>query len=90
MVSIKRFRETENYFHEKESVIREMVDELLLVLREKCLYLEFFWSVFFRIRTKYGDLLCKSPYSAQMKQNMNHKKSKNGNFLCSVRVLFYK
>ena len=26
-------------------------------LHEKCLYLEFFWSVFSRIRTEYGEIL---------------------------------
>ena len=26
-------------------------------LREKCLYSEFFWSVFSRIRTEYGEIL---------------------------------
>ena len=30
----------------------------LMKLRENCLYLELFWSVFSRIRTEYGDILC--------------------------------
>ena len=30
-----------------------------LALREKCRYLEFFWSVFFRIWTEYGEILRK-------------------------------
>ena len=34
-----------------------------LSLREKCQYLEFFWSVFSRIRTEYGEILRISPYS---------------------------
>ena len=29
-------------------------------LRQKCPYLKFFWSVFYRIWTEYGDLLRKS------------------------------
>ena len=32
-------------------------------LRENCLYLEFFWSPFFRIRTEYREILQISPYS---------------------------
>ena len=37
-------------------------------LPEKCPYSELFWSVFSRIRTEYGDLLCKPPYSVQMQE----------------------
>ena len=44
-------------------------------LREKYPYLEFFWSVFSRIWTKYGDLLRKSPYSIRMWENENQKNS---------------
>ena len=29
----------------------------------------FFWSVFSRIRTKYGEILCISPYSVRMWEN---------------------
>ena len=36
---------------------------------KKCPYLEFFWSVFFDFRTKYGDLQSKSPYSVRMREN---------------------
>ena len=43
--------------------------DLLLSLRKKCPYLELFWSVFSRIRTKYGDILRISPYSIQMREN---------------------
>ena len=34
----------------------------------------FFWSVFCRIWTEYGDLLCKSPYSVQIWENTDQKK----------------
>ena len=34
----------------------------------------FSWSIFSCIRTEYGDLLSKSPYSVQIKQNMDQKK----------------
>ena len=33
-------------------------------LREKCSYLEFFWSEFSRISNEYGDLLVFSPNAA--------------------------
>ena len=34
----------------------------------------FFWSVFSRIWTEYEDLLRKSPYSVQIRQNSKQKK----------------
>ena len=34
----------------------------------------FFWSVFSRIRTQYGEILRISPYSVQMRQNTDQKK----------------
>ena len=34
----------------------------------------YFWSVFSRIRTKYGDLRSKSPYSVRMQENKDQKK----------------
>ena len=48
-------------------VIRlRMVD--IITLRKKCPYSEFFWSVFYRSRTEYGDLFRKSPYSFRMRK----------------------
>ena len=38
-------------------------------LREKCLYLEFSWAVFSRIRTEYGEIRLISSYSIQMRDN---------------------
>ena len=38
-----------------------------------------------RIRTEYGDFLCKSPYSVQMRENMDQKNSEYGHFLHSDR-----
>ena len=52
-------------------------------MREKCLYSEFFCSVFSRIQTEYRDLLSKLPYSAQMRENTNQKNSEYGHLLCS-------
>ena len=42
-----------------------------LALREKCPITEFFWSVFSRIRTEYGDLRSKF---VQMRENTDQKK----------------
>ena len=39
---------------------------LRIALREKCLYSRFFWSVFSRIRTEYGEILGISPYSVRL------------------------
>ena len=56
------------------------VFRFLLSLRKKCPYSEFFWSVFSRIRTEYGDLLCKFPYSVLMRENADQKNSEYGHF----------
>ena len=45
-------------------------------LREKCLYLEFFWSVFYRIQTV-------SLYSFRMRENTDEKNSEYGHFVHS-------
>ena len=49
-------------------------------LRKKCSNSEFFWSVFSRIRTKYGEILCIYPCSARVRENTYQKKSENGHF----------
>ena len=49
-------------------------------LRKKCPYLEFFWSVFSRIRTEYGEVLRVSPYSVRMQRNTDQNNSENGHF----------
>ena len=38
-------------------------------LRKTCLYLEFFWSAFSRIRTEYREIQSISPYSVRMQEN---------------------
>ena len=48
-----------------------------LSLCEKCPYSEFFWSVFSRIRTEYGE---KRSISVQMRENTNQKNSEYGHF----------
>ena len=47
----------------------------------------FFWSVFFRISTKLGDLLRKFPYSVQIWENTDQKKLRIWTFFwqCSLR-----
>ena len=53
-------------------------------LRKKCSYSESFWSVFSRIRTEYGKILCIYPYSVQMWENTDQNNSEYGHFLRSV------
>ena len=55
----------------------------LCTLREKCPYSGIFWSVFFRIWTEYGEMLRISPYSAQMRENMDQNYSEYKQFLRS-------
>ena len=45
-----------------------------MVFREKFSHTEFFLFVFSCIRTEYGDLVCKSPDSVQMRENADQKK----------------
>ena len=39
----------------------------VLLLREKCPYSEFFWSVFSHIRSEYGEILRISSYTVRMR-----------------------
>ena len=48
--------------------------------REKCSYSEFFWSVFSRIRTEYGEILRISSYLIRMRENTEQKISECGHF----------
>ena len=43
-------------------------------LREKCLHLGLVWSVLRHILSEYGNLLCKSPYSVQMREKIRTRK----------------
>ena len=45
-----------------------------------CPYSEYFWSVFFSIRTEYRDLLCKSPYLVRKLQNTDQKTPNSDTF----------
>ena len=50
---------------------------------EKCPYLELFWSAFSHIRTKYGEIIHISPYSFEMRENIDQNNSEYGHFLRS-------
>ena len=56
-------------------------------LPEKCLYSELFWSVFSRIRTEYGDILCISLDSVRMLENTDPKNSEYVHFSRSGRLI---
>ena len=51
----------------------------LLSLRKMCPYSEIFRSIFSRIWTEYGEIICIYPYSVQMRENMDQK---------NLRILF--
>ena len=55
-----------------------------LILRERCPYLEFFWSVFSHIWTEYGDILRISPYSIRIRENKDHQNFEYEHILPSV------
>ena len=51
---------------------------------EKCLYSEFFYSVFSRSQTEYGEILRIFPYLRGMRENTEQKNCEYGHFLRSV------
>ena len=55
----------------------------LHALRKNCQYSEFFWSIFSRIPTEYGDLPSKSSNSVQMPENTEENNFEYGHFLDS-------
>ena len=52
-----------------------------MTLREKCPYSQFFWSVYSRIRTEYGE--------RENTENTDQKNSKHQHFSRSVKFQFY-
>ena len=52
-------------------------------MRGKSPYSEFFWSVFSRIRTEYGEILRIFPYSVWIRENTDQKNFDYGHFLRS-------
>ena len=72
-----------------KSLVLEHTSYCLLskkTLREKCPYLELFWSVFCRIRTEYGEMFHISPYSVRTRENTDQNNSEYGHF-CAVREM---
>ena len=53
-------------------------------LRENGPFLEFFWSVFSRIRTEYGEIRSIAQYSVRIQKNTDQKISEYGHFSCSA------
>ena len=52
-----------------------LVGHLQILYCVKCVQIRsFFWSVFSCIRTEYGDLRSKSPYSVRIQENTDQKK----------------
>ena len=56
-------------------------------LHKKCPYSELFLSAFSRIRTEYGDLQSKSPYSARMRENVDQKNPEYGHFTLWIKYV---
>ena len=57
-----------------------------LPLREKCPYSEFFWSIFPRIWTEYGEIGRISPHLVRMKENTDQKNFEYKHFSRSVQL----
>ena len=55
-----------------------LVIAIILLPRKKYPYSDFFWSVFSRNRTEYGDILPISSYSVQIRKNTDQKNSEYG------------
>ena len=60
-----------------------------VALRKKCPYSEFFWSVFSRIRTEYGEIGSISPYLVQMRENTDQNNSEYGLFSRNIESAIY-
>ena len=58
----------------------------LTSLREKCPYLELFWSRFSRIWTEHGEILLIALYSVRMRENGDQKNSEYRHFTNFVLV----
>ena len=58
----------------KDFNIQECV--VFMTLREKCPFLEFLWSIIFRIRTEYGEIRSMFPYSVRMPKSKDKNNSK--------------
>ena len=76
----------ENVFADFPNLIKKHGKESSLHYVKSVYIRSFFWSIFFRIRTEYGDLLCKPPYSVRMQKNKDQKNSECGHLLRSVNL----
>ena len=79
--------QVENQILASNSVKNTALQRLPLCEKYSCSVL--FWSVFSSIRTEYGDLLCKSPYSVLILENTDQKNSEKRYFLRSVFLVFW-
>ena len=66
-----------------KKVMEKCVTSKAHALREKCPYLEFFWSLFSRICTDYEERRSISPYSVRLRENTDQKNSEYGHFSLS-------
>ena len=69
--------------HKKHGIGHRIRNYWIESLREKCPYLELFWSVFPRIRTEYREILHISLYSVRMWENTDQSNSEYSHFLRS-------
>ena len=61
---------------------------MIALLRKKCPYSEFFWSLFSRIRTEYVEIRSISPYLVRMRENTDQNNSEYGQYLSLFDGLF--
>ena len=57
-------------------------------LRKKWSYAELFWPAFSGIRTEKGEILCISPYSVRIRENVDQNYPKYGHFSRSMSQSF--
>ena len=83
--------------YQNKLVRKSFLDSLLFLtstifyrrtLREKCPYLDLFWSAFSRNRTEYREILHISPYSVRMWENRNQDNSDTDTFYALVGWVF--
>ena len=80
------------YLYQVESITSKLYNTSP-TLREKCPNTEYFWFVFSRIRTEYGEIPNISSYSVGMRENTDQKLLRiwtlfTGIISCSSQVLF--
>ena len=55
--------------------VNNYIGDLMLALREKCLYSKLFWSTFSHIRNEYGEIRSIPPYSVRIRENADQNDS---------------